>query len=69
MTTLSVENGCALEASIVHRPNGDALRVTGPYYGPNAAMCCPTKANATALLTFRNGTWTESPRYFKLKNP
>ncbi len=66
MTTLSVENACELTAAVIHGSNRDALRLTGPYYGANAALCCPTKAKATATLRFHNGTWTEQPRYFKI---
>ncbi len=73
MTTLSVENPCDLQATIVHEKGGvDALRLTGPYYAKNAAMCCPTKAKASALLRFVNGkgVWKETPRYFTiLKTP
>jgi hypothetical protein len=66
MTTLSVENGCNLQAKIVHEKTGDALRLTGPYYAANAALCCPTNPKATSLLHFHNGTWTQQPVYFKI---
>jgi len=66
MTTLSVHNPCDLSASVVHGTHGDALQLTGPYYAPNAPLCCPTKQRARATLHFNNGTWTEQPRYFKI---
>ncbi len=66
MPTLSVENGCSLSAAVVHGAHGDALAVTGPYYSANAALCCPTKNKATAIFRFHNGTWTQTPRYFKV---
>jgi hypothetical protein len=66
MTTLSVENGCDLAASIVHEQGGDALRLTGPYYAANAPLCCPTKPRAQAILRFHKGTWTEQPPYFPI---
>jgi hypothetical protein len=63
---LSVENGCELHARLVNGPRGAALAVTGPYYGPNAALCCPTKNAVTAIFRFRNGRWRQQPRYFKV---
>lgn len=66
MTTLSVENGCSLSASVIHGAGGDALQLTGPYYAADAPLCCPTKAKAKAILRFHNGTWTEQPNYFKI---
>jgi hypothetical protein len=66
MTTLSVENGCDLSASVIHGTNGDTLQLAGPYYATNAPLCCPTKPKATAVLHFSNGTWTETPQYFKI---
>jgi hypothetical protein len=64
---VTVENGCDLSAKIVHGKNGapDALLLTGPYYNEHAAMCCPTKANASATLIYSDGKWTETPDYFK----
>ena len=59
-----VENGCSLDASIVKRGALSSVRLTGPYYGTNAPLCCPTKPNAIALLAFRNGDWSMSPKYF-----
>jgi hypothetical protein len=29
-------------------------------------MCCPTKAKATAVLSYRNGKWIETPKYYAL---
>ena len=71
MPTLSVENYCSLSAKIIHDAQGDALQLTGPYYAPNAATCCPTMNGATATLRFRNGTWAEQPKkYFEImKSP
>ncbi|HVS47196.1 MAG TPA: hypothetical protein VMS32_11120 [Verrucomicrobiae bacterium] len=64
---VSVTNGCALSAKIVHGTGSDSIVLTGPYYGPNAAMCCPTKNVASATLRFTGGTWKQSPAYFTLK--
>lgn len=66
MTTLSVENPCDLSARVVHGKGGDSLALTGPYYSANAPLCCPTKARATAVLRFKNGNWSEEPKYFKI---
>ncbi|HZV76253.1 MAG TPA: hypothetical protein VFF63_00685, partial [Candidatus Babeliales bacterium] len=66
MTTLSVENGCDLSASVLRGSGGDALRLSGPYYAANAPLCCPTKASANAILKFHNGNWSEQPSYFKI---
>ncbi len=61
---VSVANPCELTATIV--PGKDAILLRGPYYGPNAPMCCPTKTNASATLRYRGGHWIESPSYYKL---
>jgi hypothetical protein len=64
---VTVRNGCALRATIA-RGNGkirDAIVLSGPYYNKTAPMCCPTKAKASAVLTYRNGTWTQTPNYFE----
>lgn len=63
---VSVSNGCELTATIVHGTSGDTIALHGPYYGPNAAMCCPTKNNASATLAYRNGKWVETPNYYQL---
>lgn len=64
---VSLRNGCDLSATIVHGSSGnDTIALSGPYYGPNAAMCCPTKPKATAVLAYRNGTWTQTPKYYDL---
>lgn len=65
---VTVFNGCDLRATVVRGAAGalDTLRLTGPYYGPNSGTCCPTKAKTTATLSYRNGSWTLSPRYFEL---
>lgn len=64
----SVENGCDLQASIVKYGQMQAVQLTGPYYGPKAAMCCPTKPKATAKLTYSGQIrgWSVTPNYFKL---
>ncbi|MBV8490749.1 MAG: hypothetical protein JO199_09505 [Candidatus Eremiobacteraeota bacterium] len=61
-------NGCRLKASIVHGTGNvlDTLQLTGPFYAPNAALCCPTKADATAKLSYANGAWVEAPKYYPL---
>lgn len=61
-----IQNGCALEAAIVKNGKLSAVRLSGPYYGPNAAMCCPTKPHVTALLSFKNGSWSVKPAYFTI---
>ena len=64
---VTLQNGCDLQAKIVTPSSGNAyLLLTGPYYGPEAAMCCPTKNKASATLKFVNGKWVETPNYFKL---
>lgn len=66
---MSVFNGCALDATVIHGGNGerDALRLAGPYFGPNSGTCCPTKQNATATVYYRNESWIVSPRYFEVE--
>ncbi|HTU69498.1 MAG TPA: hypothetical protein VMF11_04180 [Candidatus Baltobacteraceae bacterium] len=66
MPTLSIENPCDLSAKIVKDAQGTALAVTGPYYGPDAPMCCPTKPKATAIFRMTSKGWTQTPRYFKV---
>ena len=61
-----VENGCDLNAAIVKRASLSAVRLTGPYYGPKAALCCPTKPNASALLSYARGTWSMTPNYYTI---
>lgn len=63
---VSLANGCQLDANIVHEAAGDALQLSGPYYGPNAAMCCPTKPKASAMLRYRNGKWKLTPAYYEM---
>jgi hypothetical protein len=65
----TVENGCDLQASIVKYGQMQAVQLIGPYYGPKAAMCCPTKNKATAKLTYSGQIrgWNVTPNYFKLK--
>jgi hypothetical protein len=62
----SVSNPCALEATIEHDASGDVVRLSGPYYAPGAALCCPTKPRASAYLRFKGGRWVEAPVYFPL---
>ena len=59
-----VENGCALAAKIVKHGALSAVQLSGPYYGPKAAMCCPTKPKATAVLAYAHGTWSVKPNYY-----
>lgn len=61
---VSVRNSCALRATIATASAGDSIALSGPYYGPNAPLCCPTKPNATATLSYRNGKWSVTPNYF-----
>lgn len=60
------ENYCSLEAAL--QPPGIALK--GPYYDPNAPLCCPTKNKATALLRYdrKSGKWLIAPQYFRLSS-
>ena len=70
MPTLSVRNPCDLSAKIVTGSKGVALAVTGPYYAPNAALCCPTKPKVTAIFRFTGKGWVQTPKYFEmLKTP
>jgi hypothetical protein len=62
---VSVRNGCDLSATILHAIGGTVIKLTGPYYSASAAMCCPTKAHASAILRYRNGAWTETPKYYE----
>ncbi len=61
---VQVQNYCALEANL--QPHSVAL--TGPYYDRNAALCCPTKNRATALLRYdrKRESWVIAPQYFRL---
>jgi hypothetical protein len=63
-----VQNPCDLQASIVKDGALAAVRLTGPYYAPGAALCCPTKPRVTALLTFAKGKWLLRPRYFAVQS-
>jgi len=64
----AVQNGCGLEASIVKYGQMQAVQLTGPYYGPKAAMCCPTKPKATAKLTNWGAIrgWSVTPDYYRI---
>jgi len=57
-----VSNPCDLSAKIV----GHTIVLTGPYYNTTAPLCCPTQANARAILTYGKDRWTMHPAYFKL---
>lgn len=63
---VSVQNGCELSARIVPGAGNNAasLLLTGPYYGKNAALCCPTKAKASATLRYLGGRWVQTPNYY-----
>jgi hypothetical protein len=64
--SITVLNNCELNAAVIRDRQGDAIQLTGPYYGPTAPMCCPTKAKATAILRYANGKWTMKPNYFTI---
>jgi len=61
----TVTNSCELSARIP--ADGASLELSGPYYAPNAALCCPTKPHATAVLRYVDGKWVASPNYFKVE--
>lgn len=61
---VSIGNPCDLTAAIGSDDNSLVLR--GPYYAPDAPLCCPTKPHASSVLRYRNGKWVESPNYFKI---
>jgi hypothetical protein len=63
---VSARNGCELTVSPVNSKAGTSLTLAGPYYGPNAAMCCPTIAKATATLAYVNGAWVQTPKRYEL---
>ena len=62
-----VTNYCDLQAALENSGGKAAVRLAGPYYGPHAALCCPTKPKAVATLRYQSGKWVENPRYFPLK--
>jgi len=64
---VKITNFCDLGATIQHTTEGDVVRLYGPYYAPNAPLCCPTKPEATATLRYSGGKWIESPTYFKIE--
>jgi hypothetical protein len=66
MPTLSLRNKVALTARVIHDAAGTALSVRGPYYKPGNHRCRADMLNATAILRFNNGTWSESPDYFPI---
>lgn len=64
---VTVRNGCELKATVAHAKTPgahDAIVLSGPYYNATAPMCCPTKTKAAAVLSYRNGKWTEVPKYY-----
>ena len=61
---VTIANSCDLDASFT---SDGGLGLSGPYYGKNAPLCCPTKPNATATLRYRGGKWIETPNYFKIE--
>jgi hypothetical protein len=61
----AIKNPCDLGAKL--GADGSSVELTGPYYKPDAPMCCPTKTSATAELRYRNGKWIETPNYFKVQ--
>ena len=61
---VTVNNACSLNASIVKNGALQNVRLSGPYYAKSAPLCCPTKPNAAAMLTFSAGTWSVKPDYF-----
>lgn len=65
---VSLSNGCDLRATIAHGHGSvrDSIVLSGPYYSATAALCCPTKPKATAVLSYRNGKWVETPKYYAL---
>ena len=63
---VKVTNYCDLSAKVLRGNAPQRVQLRGPYYARNAPLCCPTKANATAILTFRNGRWTVTPNYFTI---
>lgn len=60
---VSLENACSLNAVLA--PDR-SLRISGPYYKPDAALCCPTNPQATAVLRFRGGRWTLTPSWYRV---
>jgi hypothetical protein len=63
---VAITNACALKASIVKSGSLQAVQLNGPYYSAKAALCCPTKPNATAKLSYAAGKWNVSPQYFMI---
>ncbi len=61
---VSVANPRELTATIA--PDKESIVLHGPYFASKAALCCPTKAGASAALRYRRGQWIESPNYYKL---
>lgn len=64
----SISNPCSLTGSIVKNGSLQAVQLTGPYYSPKAALCCPTKSHVSAMLSFGGGKWTLKPGYFAVSS-
>jgi hypothetical protein len=65
--TATATNPCDLKATIMHSGSSYSIKLTGPYYAASAALCCPTKPNASATLRYSGGKWVMSPKIFALK--
>jgi hypothetical protein len=63
---VTVVNPCALTSSIIKNGAMQAVELAGPYYARNAALCCPTKPRARAMLSFASGKWSVKPNYFMI---
>lgn len=63
--SFSAGNFCGLGAEI----SGSKLVLSGAYYGPTSAMCCPTIQNAQAIVQYdkTTGAWQEQPNYFPVQ--
>ncbi len=63
--SLNASNFCGLGATI----SGSMLVLSGGYYGPTSAMCCPTIQNARATVRYDKATrtWQEQPNYFSVQ--
>ncbi|MDQ6823993.1 MAG: protease inhibitor I42 family protein, partial [Candidatus Eremiobacteraeota bacterium] len=61
---LQVQNFCKLDGSVA----GHSLLLDGPYYAKGAALCCPTKNDAHAVVVYSVASrrWSETPPYFTL---
>jgi hypothetical protein len=64
----TVGNGCDLDAKIIAGANTSlaSLKLIGPYYGPGAPLCCPTRPEAIATLRYMSHKWIQTPAYYTL---